>query len=371
MVRKSQNPLEAVFDRTISMHPNSSIRWYARLTCALLGPLMSLAPVTAQDKPAAKPDRTAQPTATLKGRIVQHPKPDWKIDLQTLEVDLVEFVMDRLPEPQLPDNWNQLTNDQRRQWITEFEASPEGKKLLAEQERILESANTFDVPIEASGEFVVYDVPPGTYGLSGRLDKTLGDYQYAFEVFGQIVVRDDVDEVLLDPIAVVVTPLFEPGQPVPPFAIQSADGQKIKPDDFQDQFVFINVWSDQFSPPSLAFQTQVQEMVEHLGKQQNVQLLSVCLDEDEAKGRATIQQKQLPGTHGFAPGWDHPFAETLGVRALPWFMLIDPEGKIRLTHGQIRTAFAKGKTLEQIVLDGIQGKDPTKDNDAEKPGESP
>ena len=55
------------------------------------------------------------------------------------------------------------------------------------------------------------------------------------------------------------------------------------------------------------------------------------------------------------PDWDDPLVERLGVRVLPWFMLVDGQGNIRLTHDQIRQQFSSGKSLTQIIADAIQG----------------
>lgn len=298
-----------------------------------------------------------QKLVTVKGRILQHPDKRWKIDLAELQPKLVEFVLDRLPEPELPKDWDKLTNEQRQKWIEEFEKSDEGQKLLAEQERVLQAARQFEVPVEENGEFVVYDVPPATYGLSGRVDKKIGDYNYVFEVFGQLIVGDNVDEVLLDPIAVMVTPIFEAGQPVPEFEVTTLDGKKVTAQSYQGRNVLLDVWSSEYSPPSVEFQKQVQTVLQEL-KEQGIELevSSICLDSDPARIRKTVQQNALGGPHAVIPGWDDPLVERLGVRVLPWFMLVDEQGKIRLTHDEIRRQFSTGKSLTEIIAAGIQGK---------------
>ncbi|MEE2826662.1 MAG: thioredoxin family protein [Planctomycetota bacterium] len=293
---------------------------------------------------------------TVKGEVVQGERKDLQIDLSQFPITLKEDVYDKLPTPRLPENWDAMDLAQKQAYAEKFEASEAGKKMLAEREKILAQANDFDVILEKSGQFVVYDVPPGIYELRGRKDVKTGASTYAFEVFGQVLVGDEVDEIILDPVMILVTPLFERGQPAPQIAVELFQGQQTVDKSLLDgKPVFLMFWSAEFSPPSVAFQPQVQEMYLELKEKHGLQLVCVSLDPSRKTAQRTINERRFQGYHGFAPGWEHPMVEAFGVRALPYFLLLDADGKIAMTHPEIREAFANGQTLGQLVEQRLTG----------------
>ena len=287
---------------------------------------------------------------TVKGRVTQNNNERLHIDVAQFPVALTEVVTDRLPFPELPKDWSGLSADARRDWFRDFEASEAGKQLLAKREQIIKDANQFDVVLEESGQFVVYDVPPGTYDLRGRKDQKMGRVNYAFEVFGQVIVSPNVDEILLEPIMVLATPLLARGQPMPELNLDIfQDGKSIDPATLRGKPLFLSFWSSEFSPPSVDFQKEVQTMFAELKNEYGLSLLSISLDQSQEKAAGVIKEKDLAGYHGFASGWDHPTVETFGVRALPYFVLIDGEQKILMNHTEIRQAFATGQSMSQLI----------------------
>ncbi|MCH2181694.1 MAG: thioredoxin family protein [Mariniblastus sp.] len=300
---------------------------------------------------ALQATETSRPEGvTVKGQVVQGESQDLQVDFSKFPLTLKEDVYDKLPTPDFPKNWDKMDLAQREAYAEKFEASPVGQKMLAERDKILAQANEFDVILEKSGQFVVYDVPPGTYELQGREEFKVGQYAYAFEVFGQVLVREDIDEILLDPVMILVTPIFQRGQPAPQLNVDIFDGQQlVDKASLVGKPVFLTFWSAEFSPPSAEFQPLVQAMFLELKDKHDLELVSISLDPSREAAARTIRERGFQGYHGFAPGWEHPAVEAFGVRALPYFLLIGPDGKIRMTHPEIRQAFADGQTLGQMV----------------------
>ena len=295
---------------------------------------------------------------TVKGRIAQSDKSKLKIEFSNFPLSLTEDLNDKLPTPKLPAGWDEMDLEQRQIYAAQFESSEAGKRMLAERKRILSEVRQFDVVLEESGEFVVYDVAPGTYELRGRKDVKIDDYTYAFEIFGQIVVSLEADEILLDPVMVLVTPLFERGQPMPDLQIDIFDDQTIvDKSSLSGKPIFLSFWSANFSPPSVAFQPLVQEMFLDLKESYDLILVSISLDPTRELASKTIKEKKLMGYHGFSPGWQSETVETFGVRALPYFMLIGPDHKILMTHLEIREAFSNGTSLAALVERRLSGED--------------
>ncbi len=247
---------------------------------------------------------------------------------------------------------------EREAWIKEFQESEKGKEFIANNEKLLEKAHVFELKIEANGEFTVYDVTPGTYALRGRVDKELQNRNFAFEVFGEVEVLEDVDELMLDPIEVLVTPLLVAGESAPPFSLKTHDDSAtLVPSQFRGKYVLLNFWSTE-SPPSVEFQTEIQKMYDQLKSKHPLELLSVNVDANREGAIDYIKKAKLRGRHGFTDGWNHPTLEAYGVRAIPAQFLLDPEGKISMTNMDFRRAFMAGKPdLATIVDDRIEGKD--------------
>ncbi len=293
---------------------------------------------------------------TVKGKIVQSDRSGFDISFADLELRLIQQF--ELHKPPLPANWDKMDIKQREAWMSGFRESDQGKKLIANNQKIRDGASVFDVKVENDGRFAVYDVPHGRYGLRGRVDKELNNRKFAFEIFGQIEILKDVDELVLDPIMIMVTPLLEVGQTAPEFKVKTHDNSgHLVTDQFRGKYLFLNFWSTE-SPPSVEFQVEVQKMLEALESKQPLEVLSVSIDTKRDTAITHIRRHKLRGRHGFTDGWHHRMLEDFGVRAIPSHWLIGPDGKIIMTHMDFRRAFLSGQPdLATIIGDRIQGKD--------------
>jgi peroxiredoxin len=248
-----------------------------------------------------------------------------------------------------------MSVDDRQKWVSEFEASDRGKEFLSDRQKRIQSAARFELQIEDNGNFVVYDVPAGVYGLRGRIEKVVSEKNYVFEVFGQIEVSNDVDEVLLDPIAVSVTRLLKPGEPVPQFEIPTFDNKaKIDNSLIAGKTMLISFWSLK-SLPSTEFAAQIQKAYQEVQAKQPLQLLSVCIDSDPKQALEFVKSKSILGWHGIAKHWEHKMVNEFGVRAIPALFLVDNKGYLRLTHAGFQTAFQQdpSASLSQTIVTAL------------------
>lgn len=263
-----------------------------------------------------------------------------------------------LPMPPLPENFAELKPEQQLEWEKQFVESAEGKKFLEDRAALLEKASAFDVLFEKDGSFVIYDVPAGIYGIQGRVDKEIDGRMYAFEVFGQIEIAEDVDEVPLKPMAVEITPLLKSKQPAPPVAVKiHDDSQVLTLEAFKGNLVFVNFWTAQ-SPTAAAEQKMVQDMYEALQSKYDLKLLSINIDENRKETLSYIGKNGLTkGSHGFTGGLDHPTIFHYGVRSYPSFWLIDKEGQIMMSQYEVAQAMRLKPDMTTIVTDRIEGRD--------------
>jgi hypothetical protein len=284
--------------------------------------LLNLLSLTfAQDESDKDADRRG---ATIRGKIV----PDEKFPIEWGDLEIKLFQQVELPQPPLPDNFQSMAASEREEWWKKLLQTEEGKQLQAERQRLIEAADVFEIEIEQNGSFVVYDVPEGRYGLRGRLDKSIGQTNYAFEVFGQVDVLKGVDEVLLDPIRISVTPILKPGQSTPSVKLESLDGKRqIVNSDLKGMYVLINFWSVD-SPPSLQFLPVVQDAIAKLKPQLEITLLSIHVGTKQQEGLDYVQVKQVAGLHGYAESWDHDVVTGFGIRGIPALFLLSPGEKM-------------------------------------------
>jgi len=327
---------------------------FARIAIlALALSIIALIPLLAQD-----PDKDSEKRgATIKGKIVPNEK--FPIAVSELEIKLLQQV--ELPQPTLPENLDKMAVADREKWWNEFQRTEAGKKLQAERQKLIEAAQVFDVEIEENGGFIVYDVPEGRYGLRGRLDKLIGQTKYAFEVFGQVDILKEVDEVLLDPIMIMVTPLLKAGDSTPVVKLETFDGVRgIENSDLKGRYVLLNFWSID-SPPSIEFLPTVQDAVTKLKSQQEITLLSVHVDPKREEALQYVQQKKVKGWHGYAGSWDHEMVTGFGVRGIPSLFLLSPDEKILMIPEEFRQKLMVDQSnLPAIILDRINGQDQPK-----------
>ncbi len=347
-------------------------------TISLLSTLLLTGAVWCQqNKP--EPVRGASEGATIKGSVEFDPSRSetWNgerlvVPLDELTVKLFEQV--ELVLPPYPRNFEEFKPEDQQEWARRFEESDEGKNLIAENDKRIAAAKSYDVLIEKSGQFVVYDVPPGIYGIRGRVDKELKGTLHGFEVFGQIEVAKEMDEIRLAPLLIEVTPLLRTGEVAPPISVQTHDKKnEITLEHFKDHYVLITFWITQ--SPSADYQPKIQEAFDSLKEKYPIRLLSICTDEKSGSGVSFILEKQLRnGSHGFTEGWGHRTLFDYGVRAIPSFWLIGPDGKILMAQQDFAMAFRQSNDLVEIISNRIEGKhlpEPTPATESDKPGEGP
>ena len=194
--------------------------------------------------------------------------------------------------------------------------------------------------------------------MKGAINKKLeNEIYHIHEIFGAIEVLDDVDEMNLKPLEVIVTPQLVKGNKAPKFSVNTWDDKaQLINRHFAGKNLLIFFWSTK-SPPSLTFTPKVQEMFKDLKEKHNLELLSINLDDKRKAAVKYIVDNKIQGRHGFADGWTHPTFERFGVRSVPQFFLIDPRGKILMTHGDFNVAFRSGaESLTTAVDDRLSGK---------------
>ena len=383
------NSMPARFPSTVTCFARSAFGcvFICLMIAAVALPSTSHAQQKAQQKAQAKEKSQqirgkrpahGQKLVVLSGRIDQSMNGEkFQVNVKTIKTTLNQQVT--LPRAPFPRDWERYSAQNKVKWIKSFEASRRGKDFLASNKKLIDDAPAFNLRFNKDGEFIVYDVPPGTYGLQGRIDNDIKGTNHAFEVFAEIKVSGQFDEVTLDPIPVVVTPILTSGMKAPKISVSTHNGKrklgfenlqvkKGKPD---PKFVFLNFWStkDFVEKGKADYQQTVQDAIKKLNADgYKVGLLSICLDDDRrAAVGHVIKNKFKKGLHGFTSGWEHKTVESFGVRSTPSGWLLDKDGKIVMSQHEFYTITKFKDSLTTVIKDRIDGKDaPTPADQAKK-----
>ena len=271
----------------------------------------------------------------------------------------------KLPDPPLPQGFSEWKRAEKLDWLKKFLKTNAGKKYVEKKTELIEAARTFDINFEEDGTFVIYDVPVGTYGIQGRVDKEIGGTDYGFEVFGEIQILKDVDELQLEPIRVEVTPLMKRKQPAPPVSVKTHDEKAtLNLETFEGNYLFLNFWTAA-SPTAAREQKMIQEMYLALKTKFPVKLLSINVDEDRKTALHYIVSNRIrEGSHGFTNGIEHRTIFDYGVRSFPSFWLINKDKTILMTQYEIAQAMRVKPDMITIVSDRLD------DNDGPEPAQS-
>jgi len=313
--------------------------------------------ITANEAQAQRKKKKEQ-LATIQGVIKNDSRKSFRVSYDEIKTSLRKVVIPT--PPPFPSNWQSMKPEDQKGWLAKFYQSDKGKAFLKKREKELNDAVSFEVKYNDEGDFTVYDVPPGDYGLQGRIDKEIKGITYGFEVFARIKVLDDVDQVKLQPIPVTITPLFKQGQPAPPLSLVTNKDEKLSYDldSFKDHYIFLNFMNTSDQTPG--YQQQVQDMHKAIGKSHKVKLISIVMDEERGDAiKWLLKKKFTEGSYGFTQGWDNETIDAYGVRSTPsgWIISPDKDRKILMSqHEFFRLARIKS-SITDIVRDRIDGKD--------------
>lgn len=304
---------------------------------------------------AVQDESSEKEGVTVRGKITQgSDDKSFQVDLSEIKVKFLKRIV--LPPAPVPENWAQMKTADQEAWWTQFLESDAGKKYMAEREELLKSGEEFEAPVEADGSFVLYDVTPGTYGLTARIDKKIGPRTYAFEMFGEIPVAEESDIIELGEKQLVITPIIRTGEPASEWTdATNLGGEEVTLTSFKGKYVLISFWAS--DDPSREFQKDIQAAYKKLKTKHNFELLSVSLDANKDALVKFVNENKLQGVHVHASR-ESDIAKAFGVHSTPGLLMIDPEGVIKMTYPEMIRAFRAGKpTLDIILDDRITGKD--------------
>ncbi|MGM0572900.1 MAG: TlpA family protein disulfide reductase [Bacteroidota bacterium] len=118
--------------------------------------------------------------------------------------------------------------------------------------------------------------------------------------------------------------LLKPGTSPPPLNLVDSRGDTVRIDDFRGRYLYLFFWAG-WSQTSMAELAPMTQLAEEAGD--NIQLLGVLIDHQPETTEGLLQNDELPFALYHIAG-DYRLLDRYRLRTVPYYLLIDPEGKI-------------------------------------------
>jgi thiol-disulfide isomerase/thioredoxin len=140
---------------------------------------------------------------------------------------------------------------------------------------------------------------------------------------------------------------------VPPFAIDTLDGQHLSMDDLTGKVVLLDFWATWCGPCREAL-PHMQKIAKKFEGQPFV-VLSVSLDSDEKKWKEYVAKNEMTWLHYRDGGFTGPISTLFDVRAIPQTFTIDADGVLQDQHigdasveGKLKKLIARAQELQAV-----------------------
>ena len=115
------------------------------------------------------------------------------------------------------------------------------------------------------------------------------------------------------------------GAQLPEFTFIDVNDQQVKLSSLKGKYLFIDCWATWCNPccGELPYLAELEKKFE--GK--NITFVSISVDQDLNKWKAKVKDESLGGVQ-LNVNKDNAFAKFFGIRGIPHFVLVDPEGRV-------------------------------------------
>ena len=146
--------------------------------------------------------------------------------------------------------------------------------------------------------------------LRGQLNERLNDHPYTKELDHLIATKE-----------------FKVGVDAPAFSVKGMNGEELELKNFAGKYVLVDFWASWCGPCRREMPNVVKLYKECKGK--NFEIVGISLDQDEQKWKAAVKEMGMkwPQACDFQV-WYGKTARMYNVNAVPYTVLINPEGKV-------------------------------------------
>jgi peroxiredoxin len=243
-------------------------------------------------------------------------------------------------EPPLPKGFEDLPEDQQREWWKKYTETPEYKAQM-------KNTRHYSFQVADDGTFRVDDVVPGKYQLYLNASDTKGQFGEAVAMgSGELTMPEIPGGRSDDPLdagsfEMKAIKRILVGDMMPELDLVDLDAKPLKLDAFRGKHLLLHVWvASSTDIPT------VKELYEAYGKDR-LAIVGVSFDRKVEVAKSFVAKNEIKWPQAFA-GQKTNLYQVLSLRSFPSYMLIGPDGKviardIQLTELKATVAKALGK----------------------------
>lgn len=280
-------------------------------------------------------DEDRESTVTVRGQLVLA-DPESGFEIKGMPVILDEFMSP--PALPLPDNFAEMSLEDRQQWYADFIDSDKGKAYQAEVARLEEDRHYQETTADADGKFSFKNVVRSRFGLYGQREFTRDGKTYLAEFQAEFPVEEKVKFIELDRLPVVVKRILQPGEAAPDLVLKADANAKDRVhalEQYRGKHVLLYFWT---IGSARHVQTELQKAHQ---ADLDIQFLGINLNQPDEERDQYLAENPSDWTVLTTDGLDGaPVTTDYSVFQLPALWLIGPDGKIVATDIQFFQALS-------------------------------
>ncbi|MEP4079832.1 TlpA family protein disulfide reductase [Haloferula sp.] len=283
----------------------------------------------------AEPEVEPQ-TTSLHGRIKMPDEIPAGIKVEGITLDKVVLRLEgKYSHPRMPypDNWQDITPDERSKWRADFTNSDEYPDYLRKVAEAKAKRAVFKTEIKEDGSFTFEDVPLAWYQLTAIImhpkQAESPDFERArAHAMHQFFVKKADEAQRIGTLTLKVKNVLMTGDTAPDWEATGYDGKKFRLSDFRGRFVLMDFWAT-WCGPCLAEIPNLEATHEALGGD-TLEVIGLSVDDTPQIASTFLKKKPSHYTQGFLGQGDtyEPIRRAYGIESIPAIWLIGPDGKI-------------------------------------------
>jgi len=245
-----------------------------------------------------------------------------------------------------PDNYDEMTEEQQKEWFKQAARSPEIAKHYGEIMRMQQEVAAIPpVPLalEKDGSFLANGLRPGSWSLEARIPHRTENQLSHADISHVFEVKANQEQIDLGQLTLKTYHVLIPGDPAPDFTALTYDGKPFKLSDYRGKYVLIDFWATWCVPCVASIPDLVKVHEEFAGDR--FEIIGLSVDKTIEEAEKFHQKKPSPYVHGYVGEKSQSKAAAqYGVRLIPSIWLIGPDGSIvarDLRGEEIHKAVAK------------------------------
>ncbi len=281
-----------------------------------------------QDSETKKTEEEKPKTYQVQGQIIikgilDTDKPRFDISRFSLMEEI------KLPKLNYPKGYDTWTEAEKRKWVVQFRATPEGKEYSKKRLQAIRSRKIFKFLPNKEGEFTIENVVPGKYRLVATIralnsNPAIRNKTQVISSHNQVVEVKEGD-VQLGPVVVNRIPSL--GVQAPDFEFKTTDGKKKRLKDYRGKYILLDFWATWCTPCLGETPNLMKTHKDFAGK--HFEILGLSLDRTIEAPKKYIEQHSLKWVHGYLGDWSqNKVTDKYGINGIPSIWLLSPEGKV-------------------------------------------